>query len=167
MQQAIMELMPKSGELGSPTVSARNEGMMNRRLTLPIDHLWFGSFLSSVVDSSRSVMLLDELFSRKGFKMYVKNVPNQDYNAVDENAENSLLYYGKCVFNKDDSANSVIVNSDLVGTGARTWTTWTRPWRWIIPGQKVQIDTCNTLVIHRLDNWGWQLESYDMVLLSQ
>jgi hypothetical protein len=159
MQQAIMERMPKSGELGSPTVLARNEGVMNRGLTLPIDHLWFGSFLSSVVDSRRTVMLLDELLSRKGFMMYLKKVPNQDYNAVDENAENSLRYYGKCFFNKDDSGNSVC--EECV-----SMLTYTRLWRWIIPGQKVLIDSCHTLVIHRLDNWGWQLESFSMVLLS-
>jgi hypothetical protein len=164
MQQAIMERMPKSGELGSPAVLARNEGVMNRRLTLPIDHLWFGSFLSSVVDSRRSVMLLDELISRKGFMMYLKKGPNyQDYNAVDENAENSLRYYGKCVFNKEDSGNSVCEMSDPLGPCGYIFT---RPWRWIIPGQKVQYSSY-TLVIHRLDDWGWQLESSHMVLLSQ
>jgi len=104
-------------------------------------------------------MLLDELLSRKGFMMYLKKVPNQDYNAVDENAENSLRYYGKCFFNKDDSGNSVC--EECV-----SMLTYTRLWRWIIPGQKVLIDSCHTLVIHRLDNWGWQLESFSMVLLS-
>ena len=157
MQEAVLILMPKSGELGSPTLSGRSEGMMHRRLWIPIDHLWFGSFLSSVVDSRRSVMLLDELLSRKGFMMYIK-VMHQDYDTMDQNAEMSLHYHCKCFFDEDESGCSIrMEESDELHPQNLKW-------RWIVPGQTVLIGMYPPLVVQRLDNWGWQLENHHVVL---
>jgi len=70
MQRAVVDLMPDS--LGGEECGMDTSHTLKRVRGDGFDHLWFGSFASSIIDSKRTVMTMDELLSRKGFLMHFK-----------------------------------------------------------------------------------------------
>ena len=164
MQQAILELMPRAGELGGET-SGGIEDEQRGRIMIAFDSVWFGSFVSSIVDSSRSAIVLDELLSRKGFRMYFKLI-HEDQDTVDRDPEISLQYNCKCLFDEEESGFAFRTEEWGWEEGAMR-SPQNLTWKWVVPGKVVQVGFYPPLVIHRLLNWGWKLENKHVVLFSQ
>lgn len=70
MQKAVVELMPET--LGGEECGMDSSRILKRERGDGFDRLWFGSFASSMIDSKRTIMTLDELLSRRGFLMHFK-----------------------------------------------------------------------------------------------
>jgi len=163
-QQAILELMPRAGELGGET-SGGIEDEQRGQIMIAFDRLWFGSFVSSIVDSRRSTIVLDELLSRKGFLMYFKLI-HQDQDIVDRDPEISLQYNCKCLFDEEESGFAFRME-EWGWEEAEMHRPQNLTWKWVVPGKAVQVGFYPPLVIHRLLNWGWKLENKHVVLFSQ
>ena len=70
MRQVALNYMPN--QLGG-----EDYGMDKERIfTQGFHDLWFGSFISSIIDAKRLRLTLDELLSRKGFSLHFKVMSN-------------------------------------------------------------------------------------------
>lgn len=162
MKQALLDFMPD--HLGSDCDHGR---VWNQ----PFRFLWFGSYVSSVLDSTRSTITIDELCCPKGFDMHFKviyeehelgRMVQQDDDDDDEEHSSGrikLHFHSTCYFsdvnnefrmdNREDMMHQVDLN-----------------WRWIRMGRAVQVGPYPPLLVSRRENWGWQLENAHVVLLS-
>eukprot|EP00558_Chaetoceros_sp_UNC1202_P001721 CAMPEP_0197260906 /NCGR_PEP_ID=MMETSP1429-20130617/84272_1 /TAXON_ID=49237 /ORGANISM="Chaetoceros sp., Strain UNC1202" /LENGTH=275 /DNA_ID=CAMNT_0042725155 /DNA_START=557 /DNA_END=1381 /DNA_ORIENTATION=+ len=175
MQTTVLELMPTHlGGVAPAAPSApcccglgnndyssdgeeENDGMV---LTLGFDDLWFGSYASSIVDSRRSRITVDELLSRKGFLMHFKifqeNGNDTRYGMTGEQSGGEEddegmhgLGLGTCYFEEDENKFRVEESDDaemLHPQGLH--------WKWCGTDKKfVQVGHYPPLKIHRLENW--------------
>ena len=163
MRQVALNYMPN--QLGG-----EDYGMDKERIfTQGFHDLWFGSFISSIIDAKRLRLTLDELLSRKGFSLHFKvmsndqevasNRPRSLYSDRIQRGQSegvNLHFYCNCRFMENfdfvmDTENAMSHPSYL----AWTWT-----------GEMVKVGDYPPLVVNRLDNWGWKLENHNAVLLS-
>lgn len=134
-----------------------------REFTTGFRQLWFGSFMSSMVDSRRNFILLDELLSTKGFLMNFK-VIHEDDDTVFGRPEISLHYHCTCYF-EEEAKNFAFRMEDPEENDMHHPEGLT--WRWIVEGKALQVGMYPPLVVYRLENWGFKLENQHVVLLSQ
>ena len=161
MQEAVLELMPKEGDLGGDAYGMEDDE--RGRILVGFDQLWFGCYASSVVDSRRSFMTLDELLSRRGFLMHFK-VIHEDQDVIGRDVEISLHFHCKCFFDEEENEFAFrMEDSDDAELRHPQGLTW----KWVVEGRAVQVGSYPAMVVHRLDNWGWKLENHHVVLLSQ
>jgi hypothetical protein len=85
-----------------------------RIFTKGFQHLWFGSYASSIIDSKRTIMTIDELVSLNGFSMNFKVVTttmvptaaqqrniDDDHNNVHHHEDIQLHFQCMCYFDED------------------------------------------------------------------
>jgi hypothetical protein len=162
MQAAVLELMPKEGELGGDKYGMEDD--QRGKVLVGFNHLWFGCYASSVVDSKRSFMALEELLSKRGFLMHFK-VIHEDMNVRGgHDVEISLHFHCKCFFDEEDNGYAFRMEDS---EDPELHHPQGLSWKWVVDGKAVQIGFYPALVVHRLDNWGWKLENQHVVLLSQ
>jgi len=212
MQRAILDLMPDELGLevdhskdGSNAAQHKYRNLQERMhgnrnghehghgkvLRKGFDRLWFGSYASSIIDSRRTVMTLDELLSRRGFLMHFKVFHHShDYNGEIRGTrtqgpeEISLHYHCVCYFDEATAAATMSQSdgsrdgsSEREGGQGGFRMDESRDndmhhpqdlsWHWIHAGRTVQVGQYPPLVLHRRPNWGWKLENHHVVLYSQ
>jgi len=161
MQAAVLELMPKEGELGGDKYGMEDDE--RGTVLVGFHHLWFGSYACSVIDSRRSFIALEELLSRRGFLMHFK-VIHEDMNDRNRDVEISLHFHCKCFFDEEENGFAFRMEES---EDPELHHPQDLSWKWIVEGKAVQVGIYPALVVHRLDNWGWKLENQHVVLLSQ
>ena len=157
MKQALFDFMPD--HLGSDS---------DRVWTRPFRFLWFGSYVSSVLDSTRSSITIDELCCPKGFDMYFKvvydeNEPDRVARVMSDDEEDprekvKLHFHCTCYFSD--------VNNEFRTEFQENHHNMELNWTWVRLGRAIQVGLYPPLRVSRLENWGWQLENAHVVLLS-
>jgi hypothetical protein len=133
MQAAVLELMPKEGELGGDKYGMEDDERGN--VMVGFHHLWFGCYASSVVDSRRSFMALEELLSRRGFLMHFK-VIHEDMNVIGSDVEISLHFHCKCFFDEEDNGFAFRMEDS---EDPELHHPQGLSWKWVVEGKAVQI----------------------------
>ena len=160
MRQVALKYMPN--QLGGEDYGMDKE----RILTTGFHNLWFGSFASSIIDSKRTRLTLDELLSRKGFSLHFKvmssdhelksnktRTPHNDWIRRGQSGGVHLHFFCNCRFM--ENFDFVIDAENVLSYPTWTWT-----------GETVKVGDYPPLMVNRLDNWGWKLENQNAVLLS-
>ena len=156
MKQALIDFMPNH-------LLDQNGHVWSQ----PFRYLWFGSYVSSLIDSTRSSITIDELCCPKGFDMHFKVIYDEDYpdREGDDDEESSrgrikLHFHSICYFSDvnhefrmDNREDMMHHHMDLT-------------WRWVCTGRAVQVGPYPPLIVRRRENWGWQLENAHVVLFS-
>jgi len=168
MRKAVFDFMPR--QLGGDS-----HGKEDRVLLEAFRHLWFGSYVSSVIDSSRTTILVDELCSQNGFDMHFKIIYDSEEDVLggDENhhigAQNypqmhragiKLHFHCVCYFDETQFL------MDLPRENEMMQHTTDLTWRWVVMGRALQVGPYPPLVVSRLENWGWKLENQHVVLYT-
>lgn len=127
--------------------------------------LYFGSFVSSILDSRRETISQAELCTKHGYDMYFKvledEVDEQDRGALEkyDEGENILLYHhSKCYF--EESRDFRIVLSQAV----HSYHPIDLKWGWLEMGHRLQVGPYPSLTVSRRKDWGWKLENTHVVL---
>lgn len=152
-------------------------------------HLWFGSYASSIIDSKRSAITIDELVSLNGFSMNFKVVTttivsSSSSTTTQTQAQNGhrhhrchddikLHVYGMCYFHEDFTFHVEQEKGMSSGRGEedgrqrQNLNQNVLSWKWIVDWRVLQIERYPPLHLKRMKNWGWKLENDQVVLLSQ
>lgn len=190
MQKAVLDLMPDS--LGGEECGMDPSHTLKRARGDGFNYLWFGSFASSIIDSKRTVMTMDELLSRKGFLMHFK-VYRHDGSEDDhgrrhrygrrrrcgedsegEEEDVSLHFHCICYFDEayegdeEDGSEPYMGNFRLDDSNSRDLEhPQNLTWHWLLKGKTLQVGQYPPLVVRRLNDWGWRIENHHVVLYSQ
>jgi len=158
MRKAVNEIMPQ--RLGGGDCDGGNEKI----LTQGFGDIWFGSFASSIIDSRRSKITIDELCSRQGFDMHFK-VAFEDHNFIhtprtsDVRAGMKLNFHSTCYFDENyEFQIKTVRESEIEQPGLC--------WKWKLEGRTVQVGSYQPLVVSRLGNWSFKLENHQIVLYT-
>ncbi len=195
MQKAVVDLMPDS--LGGEECGMDPSRTLKRARGDGFNYLWFGSFASSIIDSKRTVMTMDELLSRKGFLMHFKvfhpRVPrhndNEDYHgrrhrysrrrrgsddSGGDEEDVSLHFHCICYFDEANEGDGEDGREPSMGkfrlddsNSSDLEHPQNLTWHWCKWGSILQVGQYPPLVVRRLDDWGWRIENRHVVLYSQ
>jgi len=128
-------------------------------VTKGFNDIWFGSYVSSVLDSNRVLMLNEELCSTSGFDFHFKTygLNSMDYNGLE--------YYATCWY-ETNGRFRFRINDDRLNTLDNPVDKLM--WRWIVPGRALQVGSYPPVVATRKDeNWGWVLENARVMMISK
>ena len=178
-----------SSDLSSPSSTS-----FKRWHTHFFEDIYYGSYVSSLLDSKRQIITNLELCTRYGFDMYFKIsiddgdiVADQTFLTLyqDDPTQRTFLYHhSTCYFSSNentmkDGDDSDDDDNDGNGSNGNTFKIVLRQqnqqhhhpnnlqWRWLDIGRRLQVGPYPPLLVSRRsdDDWRWKLENIHVVLL--
>jgi len=128
--------------------------------------IYFGSYVSSILDAKREWIAPLELCTKYGFEMYFKvnadEVDEEDREGLEkyDESENILLYYHSQCFFEESRDFRIVLNHAF-----HSYHPTDLKWGWLEVGRRLQVGPYPPLTISRRRDWGWKLENTHVVLL--